>query len=192
MDASSAAAADFALTARAAETSEARLWRSFEHCAASLYRYFRVRVADTHLCDDFMQQLWLHAQRGATSVPPEKIEHWLRVTAKNLLRSHWRRRARRPLDAAMPDPRLAAQLADRLVGESLPTSELERREVSDQLLLAITELPADEQDLIVGYYFEALPQAALAERLGTSERAIEGRLYRARAALRDRLKRLVD
>ena len=45
-------------------------------------------------------------------------------------------------------------------------------------MLAITELPAAEQELIVGCYFDDVPHAELAARVGISERAVEGRLYR--------------
>jgi len=169
---------------------ESRHERGFDACSTALYRFFVVRTGDSHLADDLMQQLWLHMKRGAAGVPPDRIEFWLRAVARNLLRTHWRVRARRPGQAAIADPRLAAELAERLASAEIPPTELETREVREQLLLAITELTADEQDLIVGCYFEGLPHARLAERLGVSERAIEGRLYRARQALRMRLSTL--
>ena len=85
---------------------------------------------------------------------------------------------------------LAAELANRLVEEELPPEVLERKEVRDQLLLAITELPSGDQDLIAGHYFDGAAFAELARRTGLSERAIEGRLYRARQALREKLRHL--
>ncbi|MFT3683687.1 MAG: sigma factor-like helix-turn-helix DNA-binding protein [Phycisphaerales bacterium] len=55
------------------------------------------------------------------------------------------------------------------------------------MLLAMTELPAAEQDLLVAHYVRGEEQAKLAERLGLSVRAVEAKLYRARKALHDRL-----
>ena len=108
----------------------------------------------------------------------------------NLVRTQWRRAARRPAHVPAANPSVAAELARRMSSEEMPPDALGRREYHEQLILAITELGADEQELIVGTYFDGLSQAALAERLGVSQRAIEGRLYRARRALRDRLEAL--
>ena len=164
--------------------------RVFDACASSFYRYFAVRAGDAHLADDLMQQLWLQARGKATGIPQANLEYWLRAIARNLLLTHWRVKARRPGHQPMPDPDLAASLADRLVSEAIAPHELERREIRDQLLLAITDLPAAEQELIIGCYFDDVPHAELAARVGISERAVEGRLYRARAALRERLRNL--
>lgn len=168
----------------------AAMERAFDACAAALYRYFAVRTGDPHLADDLMQQLWLAAKRGWNGVPAASFEYWLRAIARNLIRTHWRREARRPGDRPGVDPALAARLSQRLAAEPLAPAELERREVRDQLRLAITALSAADQELIIGTYFDGLPHAALAQSLGISQRAVEGRLYRARAALRDKLKSL--
>ena len=160
----------------------------FDRCGSSLYRYFAVRTGgDTHLADDLMQQLWLQAGTGNASIADERVEAWLRSIAKNLIRTHWRKRARRPDSAPLARADLAAELGRRIDSEELPPNVLERKEVRDQLLLAITELPHGEQELIVGRYFHELSQAELAARLGITERGVEGRLYRARAALREKL-----
>jgi len=173
-----------------AET-RARVEVVFDRCSAALYRYFAVRVGgDAHLADDLMQQLWLNATRTERPVPEDQMEFWLRGIAANLIRAHWRRQKRRPAMIPLADPHLAAELADRLVTEELPPEILERKEARDQLLLAITELPSREQELIVGHYFDGASFAELARRTGSSERAIEGRLYRARQALREKLRHL--
>lgn len=164
-----------------------RFERVFDSCASSLYRYFVVRTADRHLADDLMQQLWMQARPGGLDLPEDRIEPWLRAIAKNLVRTHWRRIARRPAHVPVVDPELSAELAIRLTRETLPAEDLEREEIRTQLMLAITELSAAEQELIVGCYFDSAPHAALAERLGISERAVEGRLYRARQSLREKL-----
>lgn len=162
----------------------------FERCSRSIYRYVVVRVGDAHLADDLMQQLWLQARFSPTVVPGDELEFWLRGIARNLVRTHWRRRARRPKDIPLADPDVARELADRLRAAELPPDLLERREVRDQLLLAITELASAEQELIVGHYFHGRSHDELAAESGLSPRAIEGRLYRSRKALRDKLRHL--
>lgn len=163
------------------------LERAFDRHSAALYRYIAVRVGDAHLADDFMQQLWIQTRRGATHVPPDQLEYWMRVVARNLIRSYWRQQVRRPTHIPVHDPRLSAQLAERLVSQEIPGDTLERTEVQQQLLLAITQLGSDEQDLIVAFYFDGESQADIARRLDVSERAVEGRLYRVRLALREKL-----
>jgi RNA polymerase sigma-70 factor (ECF subfamily) len=88
------------------------------------------------------------------------------------------------------DPAIAAELAARLGDEELPEDLLAPREIHDQLLLALTALRGDVQDLIIDHYFRGLSHEALAGRLGVGVRAVEGRLYRARQMLRERLARL--
>jgi RNA polymerase sigma-70 factor (ECF subfamily) len=168
------------------------LCAAFDRCSPALYRYFVVRTRDTHLADDFMQQLWIQAAGSRTVVPAHEMELWLRGIARNLVRAHWRSTARRGPSVSLADPGLAAELGNQLASTALPREQLEREEVRTQLLLAITALPADEQLLLFGYYFEGRPQAQLACMLDLSERAIEGRLYRARTALRHALADLDD
>lgn len=163
----------------------------FERCSDALYRFFAVRTGgDTHLADDFMQQLWLQAAEGRADIPRDELEFWLRAIARNLVQAHWRRTARRPDSVPIVDEALAAQLSRSLGESELPTAALERREVRDQLLLALTELSASEQALIIGHYFDGRALAELAEECGVTARAVEGRLYRARQSLRRRLEHL--
>ena len=164
----------------------------FDRCGAAFYRYFAVRTGgDVHLADDLMQQLWLHASRAATPTDSEnELEHWLFAIARNLIRAQWRTVRRRPDHVPIADPRLATELAGRLTHEELPADLLERREVRDQLLLAITELPTREQALIISHYFDDRSHAELAAETGLTVRAIEGRLYRARRALQEKLEHL--
>lgn len=161
---------------------------AFQRCGAALYRYAVVRTGgDTHLADDLMQQLWVQARSAGVAAPASEMEFWLRGILKNLIRTHWRQVGRRPAHVPTADAEMAADLSRRLVTQEVPRDIMERREAREQLLLAITALDSDDQELIVAHYFEQQSQVALARRLGLSPRAIEGRLYRARQALRERL-----
>ncbi len=165
--------------------------RTFEACGQAFCRYFAVRTGrDIHLVDDLMQQLWLRAHLNARELREDNAEPWLWRIAQNLLREHRRRKSRAPLDGAVAEPELARALAQRFDTEELPPELLARKEVRDQLLLALTELPAADQELLAGFYFEGRCQADLAALLSMSVRAVEGRLYRARLALRDKLAHL--
>lgn len=162
----------------------------YDRCASLFHRFFAVRLGnDPHTADDLMQQLWLAANRNGRHVPAAECEFWLRGVARNLLATHWRRHAR-PVVAPVADPALAAELADSLDAAPLPSALVEKREIRDQLLLALTELSAAEHELIVAHYWGNVGFAEIGRRLGLSVRAVEGRMYRARTALRERLRAL--
>jgi len=170
---------------------QADLERVFARHGRSLYRFFAVRVGgDRHRADDLMQKLWVRANHGSTAVHAAELEYWVRGIARNLIREDWRKRAAARRHVPMVDPVVARELAEKIAVEDLPDEYLQRQEVRDQLILAITELGTIEQEVIVGYYFQGESQASLASRFGISERAVEGRLYRARRALRRKLENL--
>lgn len=170
-------------------TLRARIERAFDLGAGGLHRFVSIRVGgDAHLTDDLMQQVWLAALRNAGEVPEADLERWMRGVARNLVITHWRRSGARPGGIARPNAVLAGEIADELSSPSPALELLSRAEARDQLLLALTELESDHQDLLIEHYFGGVPQAAIAQRLETSERAVEGRLYRARQALRGILK----
>lgn len=161
---------------------------AYDRLGGSLFRFFYARVSrDEHLAADLMQQLWVAAAKNASRVPEKEIEYWLRGVARNLLNTHWRRASARPTHVAMEDAKTGASIAERMTRERLPEEEIEKREVQDRLLIAITTLTSPDQELIFAHYFEGTQQVDLAKRMGMSVRAIEGRLYRARQLLREAL-----
>lgn len=165
-----------------------RLAAAFEHHRPSLFRYMAARVGgDAHLAEDLLQQLWVQIDGRGEHVPDSEVGFWFRGIAANLVRSHWRTQARRPAHVPIADSAVAAGLAQRLTTEEMPAEALAAKETRDQLLLAVTALDRGDQELIVGCYFRGLSHAQLAAACNVSERAVEGRLYRARRALRDTL-----
>ena len=170
----------------------ARIEAAFDRYSRALYRYVVVRVGgDTHVADDLLQQLWLQVNRdgqAARHVPDEELEYWLKAVVRNLLRARWRKQQQRSAAGVQADERLTRELADRLETEELPPDILQHREVHAQLLHALTDLSSQDQALIIGQYFQERRQEELARELGISVRAVEGRLYRARLALRQKLR----
>lgn len=168
-----------------------RIQRAFERCGDALCRYFSVRTSgDPHLVDDLMQQVWLRARLRCDDLREDDPEPWLWRIAQNLIRAHWREQGRGPANRITGNPIPDRSLAVRFDTEDLPLDTLARREVREQLLLALTGLAVESQELLVGCYFEGRSHAELASTLGISERAVEGRLYRARLALREKLTNL--
>ncbi len=151
----------------------------FDAAAPGVFRFVAVRAGgDGPLVDDLMQQLWIAAARSGDRLSRAEAETWLRTVAKRLLITHWRRegvRAAVPLDDA-------GGAAAAMLGE--PGSAIDSEGLRQTLRLALTELTSEDQDLLIGHYVKGASQADLGQRLGVSERAVEGRLYRARRALR--------
>lgn len=159
----------------------------------ALYRYIAVRVGGNQaLADDCMQQTCLEAARSKRLPAPDELELWLRGVARNVIRRHWRRARLAPKAMGIVDRDTARLIAEAMDRGPLPPEWLAQQEVRDHLLLAITELMAPEQNIIYRFYFAGESYQELADACGVSVRSIEGRLYRARAALRRKLAHLAD
>lgn len=163
----------------------------FQQVAPTLFRYAVVRLdGDESAADDLMQQLWLEASRDERAAQADDLGAWLRGIVRNLIRRWWREQARPGRQRPAADPTLAAELADVLDQRELPAAELERAEVRTQLLLALTMLPADDQELLIRAHFRGQSHEQIARERNMTTRAVEGRLYRARAAMRELLAHL--
>ncbi len=78
-----------------------------------------------------------------------------------------------------------AALDESVPGEESPEAELMRRERIRALKRALNALTPGERRLIYRKYYYRQPTAQIAAELGTTERAVEGRLYRLKQRLRD-------
>ena len=165
----------------------------FDRYSVGIYRYISLRVGRNQaLADELMQQLWLQACKSGGAVPPDEFEFWLRRVAKNLISDHWRRKHRRPAQIPIENAAIASELAKRIDIELLPAEAAQKQELLDQVALAVTALPAADQELVILHYVQGRPFGEIGERLGMSERAIEGRLYRARRKLKELLAHLEE
>lgn len=159
----------------------------YEQNSRGLYRYLIIRAGgDRHVADELMQQIWIACRSATQQFHPEPAA-WLWSVARNQLAAHRRRQTSRPTHVPIENPAAAAELAARMSESDFPDALAQRRELQDQLMLALTELPGDAQDLLIDHYFHGVTHDALAGRLGVGVRAVEGRLYRARQQLRERL-----
>ncbi len=167
------------------------VWRVFNDACDGLYRFILVRVGgDRSAADDLLQQMCCVA--AGHRRPPdgsEACEAWLRGIARNLVRKHWREARRRGRHLPVEDAAISSRLAEDLEARPLPPEMMARRELREQLLLAVTALPAADQTLIFAFYFEGRSQVQIAAETNVSVKSLEARLYRARnrlrAALRD-------
>ncbi|MDB4917185.1 MAG: putative polymerase sigma factor, sigma-70 family [Gemmatimonadetes bacterium] len=135
---------------------------------------------DRDLTEDVVQETWLRAVRAwrADGIP-ERPMAWLTTVATRILSNHFRRNTPDRIDDGTGD-QLAAPDA------GVARNSRERRSLVDR---AIARLPVLQIRLLEAFHFDRRPVADIASSLGLSERAVEGRLRRARQNLRREIER---
>ncbi len=141
-----------------------------------LYCYVSKRVGgERQLAEDFVQETFLRAvSEWRRSGPPKEPLAWLKRVARNLLVSHWRRTRPDSLERMEVDP----------VDDAWRPANWEEAAF---LQRGLSLLPKRQAELIEAFHFEGKTTREISRELGLSERAVEGRLRRAREALRDKL-----
>lgn len=158
---------------------------------AFLLRY----LANDADLDDLVQETFVRVfKHRARYEPKSRFSTWLFTIAVNLSRNHAEkmgRRAAEPLDAPRADDSAQAPAAPRehASPDTGPAEQALARERAEAVRAAIQELPADLRSAVILFEYQELSHAEIAEIAGTTPKAIETRLYRARGALRDKLAR---
>lgn len=150
----------------------------------ALYRFFEHKVDGE--VDDLVQETLLGCVRGRTRFrASSSFRTYVFAIARNTLYDHWKARTA----AARGEDVTLLSLA------SLSTSagsRMARRQEEAQLVEALRQLPLDQQLLLELHYWEDFDAEQLAEIFGTETATSRSRLFRARAALRERLQSWVD
>lgn len=119
------------------------------------------------------------AQRAGRA--PADAGAYLFGVARRRIADRWRRAARGHLPGRLPEGWEA------YCERALPPEAAGSRELAACVNVALGLLDAGERELLLARYRDGLPTARLAERLRASDKAVELRLRRARAHLRERL-----
>jgi RNA polymerase sigma-70 factor, ECF subfamily len=128
------------------------------------------------LAEDITQEAWLRAVRAwHRDGLPEKPLAWLTTVATRLLSNHFRRPAEQSLDAST-EPTSG--------DDEAAAGEAERRSLVER---ALARLPGAQSRLLEAFHFDRAPVGRIAASMGLSERAVEGRLRRARQNLRKQI-----
>jgi RNA polymerase sigma-70 factor (ECF subfamily) len=152
--------------------------RMYRETVRPLYRYVSRRVGgDRSLAEDLVQDAWMRALDAwpAGGIPNEPLA-WLIRVAHNSLVSHFRRTVPGSVDAAAIDleaPAFRPEAADTGQAVSWGLARLRRRHA----------------DLLESFYFDGKSVQDIAREHSLSERAVEGRLRRARLKLKSTLQR---
>jgi RNA polymerase sigma-70 factor (ECF subfamily) len=134
---------------------------------------------DRTVTEDVVQETWLRAveawrRQGMPDVPAA----WLTAVARNLLLNEFRRKRPVALEAIGAEP---------VAVES--TVDAEAAEAEAVIQRGLAGIPVAEAGVLNAFHLQEQPVATIASELRISERAVEGRLRRARIKLRDAIKR---
>lgn len=163
-----------------ATVTEAQIVAIYRETVDVLYGYASRKCGgERQLAEDVTQETWLRAVREwrRTGVPENPIG-WLTTVARNLILNLARRQAPIALDDVPPTVVLAAIERDALGDDAGIVAVVNG---------ALERMPAAEARLLESFHFERCRVAEIAAEHGISERAVEGRLRRARERLRREL-----
>ena len=147
-----------------------------------IFRLIRASVGDAEEALDLTQESFISAYQALARYDPDRpMRAWLSTIAINKCRDWGRkRRVRRFLTLGGALGAEAERVVDNRVAADVAASD---REELERVAKAIANLPANLREPLVLRTIENLSQADTASLLGISEKAVETRLYRARAKL---------
>jgi len=157
--------------------SETDIPEVYRRTIGPLYAYVSRRCAgERTLAEDVVQETWLRAvdvwrKQGVPDAPGA----WLTTVAHNLLVTHFRRRKPVALEAIRSEAALA------VVDDGFNTDSTD---IAKLIQWGLAQLPQREAGILAAFHFDERPTAAIAKDLRLSDRAVEGRLRRARLKLR--------
>ena len=145
-----------------------------------LYEFVSRRAGPSReLAEDITQETYLRAvvqwQKRRT---PDKPLAWLQTVARNLLLNHYRRKKPKSLEELN-------------LKEVLETAPLAGPDAAAVVYWGLAHVGRRPRRVLEGFYIEGKPVRIIAAELGVSERAVEGRLRRARQALKSVLRPMI-
>ncbi|UCC30039.1 MAG: sigma-70 family RNA polymerase sigma factor [Phycisphaerales bacterium] len=167
-----------------------------EH-ADALYTFVFYRVGkDEELATDVVQDVFVTALDKIDRYDPTRggMFAWLTYVARNCIRRALERRGRYAGYAAYweeIDQKLLAACKE-LATAPLPEEVLTRRETTELVHVALSNLPENYQRALRQRYYEQWPLQAIARSEGVTEGAVKSLLYRARQAFKTAFEMFAD
>ncbi|UCD76580.1 MAG: sigma-70 family RNA polymerase sigma factor [Phycisphaerales bacterium] len=161
---------------------EPALIEVYRETVRPLHRFIALRSGGSRqLIEDILQEVYLRAiEVWHGGRPPRDPLPWLKTLARNLLINCYRRHRPR-----LVEPSLLSEVVNSEQSAATP------RAVA-LIHWGLARLPDRHARLIEEFHLEGRSAREIATAKGISERAVEGRLHRARKALKKRLEPLVE
>ncbi|WDQ16280.1 RNA polymerase sigma factor [Rhodopirellula sp. P2] len=150
----------------------------------SIWRFVFYRVdRDAHLAEDIVAEAVLALMSAA--IADTEIENpagWLRTVAHRRIQDHYRAAAR--VRHLIEDAQYQGEPTD----ENDPATQHDQEQQRESVREAVGVLPEHYQQVLEWKYVDQISVKVIAARLDTTEKSVQGTLFRARQALRDQLK----
>jgi RNA polymerase sigma-70 factor (ECF subfamily) len=145
----------------------------YERHGLGVLNYLVGQIGDRHQAEEVLQDVMLAVWKGAVHFRGDsQVRTWLLGIARH-----------RALNVRQRRPPPSMPLHEDLYAESADTVEL------DSLLKGLRQLPADQRETLELIFYHGLTGQEAAAVLGVSSGTIKSRLHRAKAALRDLLRK---
>jgi RNA polymerase sigma factor (sigma-70 family) len=154
----------------------------FKRYFDDVYRFFEHKVSSD--VDDLVQETFLACVRRRDQFRRQSsFRTFVFAVARFELYAYWRRRAHRGQALDFSE----ISVADLV---TTPASRMAREQDRDRMLHALRSLPLEQQLLLELHYWEQLDGERLAEVFDIAPATVRTRLFRARAALRERIEQM--
>ena len=162
----------------------------FDTYAPRLFRFAMRRAGDEDLAEEITQTTLITAvTRLKTWRGEATLFTWLCTISRRQLVDHWRKTARRPeLRPLDDDPDVRAALESLAFGGDRPDATdtvIDGRRLAERVQATLDYLPNRYGDVLEWKYLLGLSVNEIAERLGSTPKAVESTLTRARQAFRE-------
>jgi RNA polymerase sigma-70 factor (ECF subfamily) len=152
----------------------------YDRYAESIYRYLYRYLGDAEQAEDLTSEVFMKLLQvlNTRRAPNKHLQGWLYRVARNLAMDWFRNQAK---GAALPLDEHAHLMehSDPVMDGDVPSFVVERRETRQRLRAAISQLTADQQQVIVLRFGEGLKIAEVSEVTGKSEGAVKILQHRA-------------
>jgi RNA polymerase sigma-70 factor (ECF subfamily) len=152
----------------------------YDRYAESIYRYLYRYLGDAEQAEDLTSEVFMKLLQvlNTRSAPNKHLQGWLYRVARNLAMDWFRNQAK---GTALPLDEHAHLMehSDPVMDGDVPSFVVERRETRQRLRAAISQLTADQQQVIVLRFGEGLKIAEVSEVTGKSEGAVKILQHRA-------------
>ena len=167
------------------------LVRKYQHRIVALIGRY---IADWSECQDVAQETFIRAYRALANFRGDsQFYTWLHRIAVNTAKNHLVAHNRRPPtdDIDVGD---AEQFESglRLRDNDTPERELMRQQLEQTVLRAVEDLPPELRDAITFREVEGMSYEEIAERMDCPIGTVRSRIFRAREAIDERMKPLLD
>ncbi|MEN1926986.1 RNA polymerase sigma factor RpoE [Luteimonas sp. MJ293] len=167
------------------------LVRKYQHRIAGLIGRY---VADWSECQDVAQETFIRAYRAIGSFRGDaQFYTWLHRIAVNTAKNHLVSLGRRPPGSDI-DVSDAEQFDSgvRLRDSDTPEREMMRQQMEQTVLHAVEQLPEELRVAITLREVDGLSYDEIAQRMGCPVGTVRSRIFRAREAIDEELKPLMD